>query len=320
MATMLVPVANGVLPRPNGGRIIGAFAGDTPYPVMKNLIPGGDIVLCPWVAAEGRLFPVGVLTRVVRVWEAEGQDEQGGSVPLLMAQLEGVAHGRWHRPYNQRGVIWAASVEQVSFAAVRHNYPVISGAGWMPEGGYTEFRSQWDLPVTIYGYDLMDGSPLKISGNLGRLVSQEQAHTIEHAIIRALTTYGLCTAKTLAAALAAETDELKHSLELGFRFALPEVLGQTSTGACGNQMTQLAQLYMHQEIIDSIDRGQSLPQAVGNARRRTMSQLTSQLGLTSRAGLRVLQGLKKGMSHDDTPIKLEVGKRIIKRFPLSPWQ
>jgi hypothetical protein len=50
-----------------------------------------------------------------------------------------------------------------------------------------------------------------------------------------------------------------------------------------------------------------------------MSQLTQDLGLTMQQGVRVLQGLKKGMSHDDTPLKIDICKKVIGRFPLDPW-
>ena len=51
-----------------------------------------------------------------------------------------------------------------------------------------------------------------------------------------------------------------------------------------------------------------------------MSQLTEDLGLTTEPGLRALQGLKKGMKHDDSPLSLELCKKILGRFPLEPWQ
>ena len=50
-----------------------------------------------------------------------------------------------------------------------------------------------------------------------------------------------------------------------------------------------------------------------------MSQLAGELGITMQRDLRVLQGLKKGMSHDDTPLRVEAGKRVIGRFPVDPW-
>ncbi len=189
----------------------------------------------------------------------------------------------------------------------------------MPAGGFTEFRDRTDIPVTIYGTDLETGQAVSIRANVGGLVTQEQAHTVEHGIIRALHTYGLCTARTLLDSIARETDELKQSVELGLRFALPEVLGRTATGACGNPMTNLAQFFLAREFIDNVAAGKSLPRSLHDARQRTMSHLTGDLGITMDRGLRALQGLKKGMSHDDTRLRVETGKRVIGKFPLDPW-
>ena len=207
----------------------------------------------------------------------------------------------------------------MDFRATRKEYPVISGAGWMPSGGTTEFRDPSDIPVTIYGTDLEAGREVSIRANVGGLISQEQAHTVEHGLIRALRTYGLCTPRTLIDSMARETAELKTSMEFGIRLALPEMIGRTSTGACGNPMSNLAQFYLAQDFIENLSAGQNTAESLLNARRKAMSQLTGDLGLTMRPGLRVLQGLKKGMAHDDTPLKVETSKRVITRFPLDPW-
>jgi hypothetical protein len=51
-----------------------------------------------------------------------------------------------------------------------------------------------------------------------------------------------------------------------------------------------------------------------------MSQLTQDIGLTTQPGIRAAQGMKRGMNHDDTPLSLETAKKVIARFPLSPWE
>jgi hypothetical protein len=190
----------------------------------------------------------------------------------------------------------------------------------MPEGGYTEFRDSMDIPVTVYGKNLQTGQQISIDANLGGLVTQEQAHTIEHAIIRSLRTYCLCTPRTLAASIVQETDELKKSLDFSIRHSMPETLGLTASGACGNAMTNMAQIYLAHDFVQNMQAGRSLNDSLIKARRTTMSQLTQDLGLTMQSGLRVLQGLKKGLSHDDTPLKLEIYKKVIKRFPMDPWE
>ena len=148
----------------------------------------------------------------------------------------------------------------------------------------------------------------------------EQAHTIEHSMIRTLNTHCLCSAKTLIEAMQKETDELKKSVEVSLKYTLPEALGVTQSGYCGNPMTNLAQIYLAKEFIGGLQAGKSFHASLDKARRLTMSQLTGDIGLTEKAPLRTLQGLKKGMAHDDTLLKMEVYKKIIARFPFDPWE
>ena len=101
---------------------------------------------------------------------------------------------------------------------------------------------------------------------------------------------------------------------------MPEVLGQTQAGACGNPMTNLAQFYMFQELSDQLKTGDKTSFSLDKARRSVMSRLTGEMGLTTTPGIRALQGLKKGMRHDDSPLSLELCKKVLKRFPLEPWQ
>lgn len=317
---LIIPVANGVLPQPDGGRITGAFMMEQGGKLLTEIGIGHDVLICPWVVDDQLLYPVGVIARLADMRIEVVANPEGEDIPVLAVVLEGRGHARWHTLSAVGNRLLSRDVELLNFKNTRKEYPVISGAGWMPAGGYTEFRDAADIPVTIYGTDLETGQEVKMTANLGGLVAQEQAHTIEHAIIRALRVYGLCTARTLADALFKETQELKQSVETSIRYALPEALGVTATGACGNPMTSLAQFYLAQEFIDNIAAGKRLDEALTKARRSAMSQLTQDIGMTLRPGLRTLQGLKKGMSHDDTPLKVEISKKVIARFPFEPWE
>jgi hypothetical protein len=315
----IFPVANGILPRPDGGRISGVFVLEQGGEPLAKAGVGRDVLVCPWVSEDEALYPVGVVARLVAIGPQKAVDEAGRELPVLFAVLEGRGHARWHTLQAAGGCVASPDVEAMDFRAMRKEYPAVSGAGWLPAGGFTEFRDRTDIPVTIYGTDFESGQAVSICANLGGLVTQEQAHTAEHGIIRALQTYGLCTARTLLDSIARETDELKASVEFGLRFALPEVIGRTATGACGNPLTNLAQFFLAREFIDNVAAGKSLPRSLHDARQRTMSHLTGDLGITMDRGLRALQGLKKGMSHDDTRLRTETGKRVIGRFPFDPW-
>jgi len=280
---------------------------------------GKEILICPWIVEEQGLYPVGVIVRIMNIWNHAVVDETGVETPVLMAKLEGRGHARWHTLRTAGSYIYSDNVEQLNLKKLRQEYPSISGAGWAPQGGYTEFRDKSDIPVTLYGNDLETGRQVSITANLGGLVELEQAHTIEHSVIRALQTYGLCTPRTLIAAMSRETDELKKSVEFSIKHTLPEALGLTASGACGNPMTNLAQVYLAQEFVSNIEAGKSLNESLDKARRSTMSQLTDDIGLTMNQGIRVLQGLKKGMVHDDTILKLQTYKKVISRFPFEPW-
>ena len=317
---IIMPVANGVLPRSDGGTISGAFIKEHGGRLLEAAGIGQEILICPWILDDESLYPVGVVARVADLAEQSVPDPEGGQpVPVLFARLEGRGHARWQGLQLLNGTIMTADLEWLNFHRSRKEYPVISGAGWMPEGGTTEFRGESDIPVTLYGTDLETGRKVNLVGNLGGLVNQDQAHTIEHSIIRALRTFGLCTAKTLTVAMSREGEDIKRSVETGIRFALPEALGLTATGACGNPMTNLAQMYLASDLYESLSAGKSLNEALYRARKKVMSQLTDDIGLTMQPGLRAVQGMKRGMKHDDTPLGLELAKRVIARFPLSPW-
>lgn len=316
---VIMPVANGILPRPHGGRITGMFIVEQGGSILTDVGVGRDILVCPWIVDSETLYPVGIIARIMDIATETASDGQGAELPVVMAKLEGREHARWNTLKSANMYLYSGDIEVINLKRMRKEYPSISGAGWLPAGGYTEFRGKEDIPVTLYGSDLETGQDVTIAANLGGLVPEEQAHTIEHAVIRALRTYGLCTARTLLDAMSKETAELKQSVETSIRFNLPEALGITASGACGNPMTNLAQFYLAHEFVSNIEAGQSLNESLVKARRKTMSQLTQDLGLTMQPGLRVLQGLKKGMSHDDTPLKIDICKKVIGRFPLDPW-
>ncbi|TWH46984.1 hypothetical protein Salpa_3008 [Sporomusa sp. KB1] len=320
MHMLIMPVANGVLPRPQGGTITGMFIIENGGQLLLDVGVGREILICPWIVEEQALYPIGVIVRIMNIWSQTAVDNNNVETPVLMAKLEGRGHARWYTMRTAGSYLYSNDIEYINLKKMRKEYPVISGAGWAPQGGYTEFRDKSDIPVTIYGSDLETGEQVSITANLGGLVELEQAHTIEHSVIRALTTYGLCTARTLVEAMGRETDELKKSVEFSIKHTMPEALGLTASGACGNPMTNLAQFYLAQEFVNNIEAGKSLNESIDKARRATMSQLTDDIGITMNQGIRVLQGLKKGMAHDDTVLKLETYKRVISRFPFEPWE
>lgn len=316
----IMPVANGILPRPDGGQITGMFVLEQGGRILSDLGIGRELLICPFSVDDQELYPVGVVARIADMWSENYPTENGEDIPVVIAVLEGRGHARWHSYQAAGAYLISRDVEFLHFKMTRKEYPVISGAGWMPEGGYTEFRDKHDIPVTIYGTDIQSGQEVSLKGNLGGLVELEQAHTIEHAVIRALRVYGLCTAKTLRDSIGKETDELKKSVEYSIKYTMPEALGITASGACGNPMTNLAQVYLAQEFVNNVSMGKNLNESIESARKATMSQLVQDMNITMRQDLRALQGLKKGMSHDDTLLSLEVYKKVIGRFPFEPWE
>jgi hypothetical protein len=320
MEMLIMPVANGILPRPQGGTITGMFIIENGGQLLLDVGVGREILICPWTVEDQALYPVGVIVRIMNIWNHTVTDDNGVEMPVLLAKLEGRGHARWYTMRTTGSYIYSCDVEYINLRKMRKEYPTISGAGWAPQGGYTEFRDKSDIPVTIYGSDLETGEQVNIKANLGGLVELEQAHTIEHSVIRALTTYGLCTARTLIEAMSRETDELKKSMEFSIKYTMPETLGLTNSGACGNPMTNLARFYLAKEFVNNIDAGKSLNESLDRARRATMSHLADDIGITMNQGIRVLQGLKKGMAHDDTRLKIETYKKVIGRFSFEPWE
>lgn len=316
---LILPVSNGILPRPSGGIITGVFLPEQGGEALATLGHNREALLCPWQQAEETLYPIGVSARIKDISQQQAVAEDGTPLLIYLVTLEGREHLRWQSFREVGDCLFAEQLERIDFLQSRQAYPVISGAGWLPQGGYTEFRGEQDLPVTIYGDDLESGEEVSITANLGGLVSSEQAHTIEHAVIRALTNYGLCTAKTLLVSIIRETTELKQSVENSIRFTMPEILGHSHSGVCGNPMTNLAQFYLARDFANNLRGGKGLARSLSEARRKTMSSLAGEMGISLQPGLRVMQGLKKGMSHDDTILKLKTYQKVIARFPFDPW-
>ncbi|MGE5653832.1 MAG: hypothetical protein ACM3ZQ_06120 [Bacillota bacterium] len=318
---IVTPVLNGKLPRIDGG-VIDAILSD---PELVHALPdmgtGTHVLMAPYVSDTGALYPAGLICEIRELWV----DQIYVNAPPLIktkglfCRLVGRSYARARSFDVSEGLIVAEGLEPLDLDSMRSEYPCISGAGWQPEGGFTEARGADDISVTIYGRDLLSGASVSITGEIGALVSEEQAHTIEHAIIRALSTSLLVTPKTLFDCLQREAMELKASIDIGMELELPEVFGVTQSGSCGNPLTNLARIYLWDELIQRIEEGQSPWISLQASRRKTLSRLSRELELTNDAGLRTLQALKKGMKHQDTAISPTRLAEIIRRFPLSPW-
>ncbi len=318
----VVPVVNGVLPRPDGGEVKGIFLDTVTARLLQKLGGRNPVLLLPYVAGEGRLYPSGVAVRTGRMWVEEvylGAPDR--RVAALFALVQGMGRYRATTFHYDSRVLVAERAEPLDLGRLHaEGYPCIEGAGWHAVEGRTLMKGLDDLPVSIYGVDYESGARLEISANLGGLLSPERAHTVEHGIIRALNQYGLCSPLTLAAAIARETSELRASVEVGYRFRAPQVFGVTASGACGNPLTNLAQFHLAREIVRGVERGDSLFESVEQARNRALSRITQELELDTSAGMRVVQGLKKGMLHDDTPLDPGSLVKVLRRFPASPWR
>lgn len=320
MKMLIMPVANGVLPRPNGGKITGIFFAESGGRLLSQVGFNKNIMVCPWVIDNETLYPIGVVCRIKSLVEKIVVDDDNKETKAIMAVLEGQGHARWHNLEIVGGSLLAGEIEPVDFKGKRKEYPVISSAGWFPEGGYTECKSIDDIPVSIYGIDLETNRKVSIEANLGGLVTIEKAHTLEHSIIRALQTFGICSAKTLIESMQRESHELKQSIANSIRWARPEMLGITGSGMCGNPMTNLAQFYLAKDFVQNVQAGKTYHDSLQAARKKTMSKLSADLNWTMNPNFSVMQGLKKGMHHDDSNLKVDLCKKIIARFPFDPWQ
>lgn len=319
MNILALPVANGVLPRP-GGSIQGLFLDEFSLRTLSYLGVEATAFLAPITSNGQALYPAGMLVRIEDLNRAEAVNPvTWSSNEVLVAGLSGITHAWARRFVAERGFIVAESVQEMNLEALRsRGQPIISGAGWQAQGGYTEPRSKKDITVTIYGSDYQ-GNEVEIKGQVGGIISPEKAHTLEHSIIRALQECGLCTPRNLAWAMQAEAAELKESISWGLHFKLPEILGQTRSGYCGNPMTSLAHFYLGQELSHFLQEGQTLPVALERARSRTLSRLTQDLDLGAEPEYLTLRGLKIGMRHDDSELVQGTLQRVLNSFPPDPW-
>lgn len=319
MNCLAVPIANGVLPRADSGILQGVFL--DPY-FAKMIITagmGGHIFLFPVSSENDELYPVGVLVRIEDLW----QDRISllDNSEYLFAKVIGRQRCKAKAfQMSDEGLV-ALGLKKLDLEDLRYKgYPVISGAGWHPTGGYTTFSNdKKEIEITIYGFELETGEDVSIVAYLGDLIEAKIAHTVEHAIIRSLKTYSLCTPKTLRECMKRETEELKWSVEIGIANKLPEVFGVTKSGICGNPLTQMASYYMSEEFENRIKRGGNLLDSIEAARTKTVSKLTRDMDISTQKGKRALQGLKKGMFHDDTPKELKILSKVIQKFPQDPW-
>lgn len=318
MDVFALPIVNAVLPRPDGGVLQGVFLDPYFSRMLLNTGSGGEIFIFPISLEDGGLYPVGVLARIEDIWK---DALPGGNGIGLFARVMGRERCRAKNfDFTDKGLV-AYGVEKLDFQKMRNEgYPVICGAGWQPRGGYTTFGSdRKNIEITIYGFEYETGREVAIVGRLSGEIEPEKAHTVEHAIIRSLKNYAICTPKTLRESMRRETEELKWSVEVGIARKLPEAFGVTRSGICGNPLTQMASYYLTEEFKNQIKRGASLIDSITEARNKTVSRITKDMDITTRPGLRQYQGLKKGMFHDDTPEEIGILKRVIMQFPQDPW-
>lgn len=318
MNVFALPIINGVLPRPDGGVLQGVFLDPYFARMITNAGVGGEIFIFPISFEDNGLYPVGVLARIEDIWK---DALPGGNGIGLFARVIGRERSRARNfEFTDKGLV-ACGIEKLDFQSLRdEGYPVICGAGWHPRGGYTTFDSdRKNIEITIYGFEYETGKEVAIVGHLNGEIEPEKAHTVEHAIIRSLKNYAICTPKTLRESMRRETAELKWSVEVGIAKKLPEVFGVTRSGICGNPLTQMASYYLTEEFKNQIKRGANLIDSIVEARKKTVSRITRDMDITTRKGVRQLQGLKKGMFHDDTPEELRILKKVIMKFPQDPW-
>lgn len=319
MKALVLPVANGIFPQP-GGTVEGIFLDEFSQRTLSRLGIGSTALLLPLAWGRRALYPAGMLVRIEDLGRGEALNPVTWTMKtILAARLSGQTHAGAGRLVVEDGFIVAETAEVLNLESLRsRGQPVISGAGWQVQGGYTEPRSEKDITVVIYGQD-HQGVAVEIQGQVGGIVAHETAHTLEHSIIRALREYGLCTVKNLIWSMRAEVTELKESISWGLNFKLPEILGQTRSGYCGNPMTSLAHFYLGQELSQLLNEGRALPLALERARNRTLSRLTQTLHLGAEPEYLTLRGLKIGMCHDDSEVKPSILRRVLSAFPSDPW-
>ncbi len=317
MRLPVVPVTNGMIPR-ESQELTGVFLDEWVQRLFSATGPGGTVLLLPYDPETG-LYPVGSAVSVEDAWQQRVIVSPSFAMrDAMFAHVVGKGTAKAGGFDTEGGALIAEDVEPVDLEALRGKYPIIDGAGWTALEGSTETRSRDDIRVEIYG-STHEGEPVVLHANLGGIVSPEIAHTVEHAVIRSLSTCAMATAKTMRKAMDLESRDLKDSLSVGYRLRMPEFFGVTATGMCGNPLTGLAHFYLADELQKNLRRGESLPESLESARLRALSKATGELELSTRKGARVLQGLKQGMMHDDSPVSLDRLKSVLERFPMSPW-
>ena len=122
---LIMPVANGVLPHPDGGRIKGAFVMEQGGRLLATTGIGQEILICPWIVDEQELYPIGVIARIIEIAEQSVPDpESGQSIPVILVCLEGRGHARWRGAHSEAGLLFAADVERMYF---KHSRKEVSG-------------------------------------------------------------------------------------------------------------------------------------------------------------------------------------------------
>lgn len=321
MDLVTIPVGNGVLPRVPDGVATGVFLDPITAGGLRAAGPDGLVFLSPYAGDDGELFTVGVLAVIEDLWVGEvyvGQppERQGA----LFAQVRGRSRAKAAGFSLRRRLVVAENVKPIDLTKLRQaGYPTIAGDGWLASSGTTDQQLGGRIEVSIMGTALEDSREVSVTASLADVVSPYQAHTIEHGICRSLNQYCLCSPRTLAKAIKAEAKELRASVELGFRYGLPEVFGVTQTGACGNPLTNLVRFYLARELAERLKEGDPIVESLARARRKTLSELVETLEVDMSAGLRVVQGLHRGMRHDDTPLDIKKLAEVLLRFPPDPW-
>ena len=87
---ILFPLMSGVLPRPGGGRAKGVFLPDQGGNWLARLAgTRNNLLLCPWLNDEERLYPVGVSARVLDVEAQPAFDEDGQAMTVFWRPWRG---------------------------------------------------------------------------------------------------------------------------------------------------------------------------------------------------------------------------------------
>jgi hypothetical protein len=306
-----------MIPRPSH-EVTGVFLDDWVKKALSSVGQGGMAILLPYNTETG-LFRVGMAASIEDLWKRKVIVSPSLEVrEAVFARVDGKMTAKADGFEIDEGALFATGVEPIDLHKMRSTYPVIDGAGWTASEGATEARSPEDIRVEIYGATY-EGEPVVLGGNLGGLVSPETAHTVEHALIRSLSTFAIATPKTLRNCLAAEARDLKDSLDIGYKLRMPEFFGVTPTGMCGNPLTGLAHFYLAGELQRNLRRGDSMPESLENARLSALSKVADDLELSTESGSRILQGLRRGMKHDDSSVESTLLRKVLSRFPLSPF-